>query len=74
MMRCDHCRRELDRDINRYWQMRFCSPECLNSYRRRLDDGTRLKIRELEFEVQDLREGQNLEKPWLGRLIRSLPL
>jgi hypothetical protein len=74
MMRCDHCRRKLDRDIYRYWQMRFCSPECLNSYRRRLGDGTRLKIRELDFEAQDLREGQNLEKPWLGRLSRFLQL
>jgi hypothetical protein len=73
-MRCDHCRRELDRDIHRYWQMRFCSPKCLNSYRRRLGDGTRLKIRELDFEAQDLREGQNLEKPWLGGLNRFLPL
>jgi hypothetical protein len=74
MMRCDHCRRQLDRDIHRYWQMRFCSPECLDSYRRRLGDGTRLKIRELDVEAQNLREGQNLKKPWLGGLIRSLPL
>jgi hypothetical protein len=53
--------------------MRFCSPECLDSYRRRLGDGTRLKIRELDFEAQNLREGQNFKKPWLGSLIRSLP-
>jgi hypothetical protein len=53
--------------------MRFCSLACLDGYRHRLDDETRLKIRELDFEAQNLREGQNLKKPWLGGLIRSLP-
>jgi hypothetical protein len=46
----------------------------VDDYRRRLDDETRLKIRELDFETQNLREGPELKKPWLSSLIRSLPL
>ena len=48
MMKCDHCRRELGHKIHRYWQMRFCSTACVDAYRRRLDDDTKLKISRLD--------------------------
>jgi len=51
MMKCDHCRGDLGRNIHRYWQMRFCSPACVDAYRRRLDDDTKLKISRLNIAV-----------------------
>jgi hypothetical protein len=89
MIRCDHCRRQLGREIHRYWQMRFCSLVCVEGYRSRLDEDTQLKIHEIDFaEAQDLRntdlprdlpgdlpriEAPNSKKPWLGNFVRSLP-
>jgi len=85
MIRCDHCRRQLGREIHRYWQMRFCSLVCVEGYRSRLDEDTQLKVDEIDFaEAQDLRkadmlknlrriEAPNTKKPWLGNLVHSLP-
>jgi hypothetical protein len=68
MIKCDHCRRELSRNVQRYWQMRFCSPACVDAYRRRLDDDTRLKIRRLDVAATGHRA-----LPWPGGLIQALP-
>ena len=69
-MKCDHCRRELGRGIHRYWQMRFCSPACVDAYRRRLDDDTKVKISRLDVVASRHRMAA---LPWLGGLIERLP-
>ncbi len=46
-IRCDYCRRPVGRSAQRYWQMRFCSSGCVEAYQQRLDEGTKVKIREL---------------------------
>jgi hypothetical protein len=48
-MRCDHCRSDLGRSVQRYWQMRFCSLACVEAYQRRLGEATRAKIERLDF-------------------------
>jgi hypothetical protein len=70
-LKCDHCRQDLGHSIRRYCQMRFCSPACVEAYRRRLDDETKLKIQRLDF----LAVG-NPQKPdyrRLGGFVQRLP-
>jgi hypothetical protein len=31
-LRCDHCLKELDLDVDRYWRMRFYSSACMTDY------------------------------------------
>jgi hypothetical protein len=47
-LRCDHCRQPLGRVVYYYWHMRFCSAACCQAYERRLQKGTRAKIRWLD--------------------------
>jgi hypothetical protein len=56
MIKCDHCRHELGHKIHRYWQMRFCSAACVEAYRHRLDDDTRLKISRLDVAAAGTRQ------------------
>jgi hypothetical protein len=71
MIKCDHCRRDLGHTIHRYWQMRFCSPACVEAYRGRLDDGTRTKIQQLDFAAAG--NPRRTAPPWLAGLIQRLP-
>jgi hypothetical protein len=74
MIRCDHCRRQLGREIHRYWQMRFCSLVCVESYRSRLDEDTQIKIHQLKIDEIDFAEAQDLRKADMPRDIsRDLP-
>ena len=46
-IRCDHCRGSLGPNPQLYWRMKFCSAECVQAYRDRLDEDTKEKIRHL---------------------------
>jgi hypothetical protein len=48
--------------------MRFCSPACVDAYRRRLDDDTKRKISRLDVVAAGRRQTGIL--PWLGDLIQ----
>jgi hypothetical protein len=52
-LKCDHCRGSLGFRVQRYSQMRFCSPACVAAYRERLDDETKVKLRRLDFVVPE---------------------
>lgn len=71
MIRCDHCRRILGARIHRYWQMRFCSLACIDAYRRRLSNETRVKIRLLDHAAEELTG--KLGWQWRGDLRQHLP-
>jgi hypothetical protein len=71
MIKCDHCRSDLGRNVQRYWQMRFCSPACVEAYRGRLEDGTRTKIQQLDFVTAATPRKPDM--PWLAGLIQRLP-
>jgi len=70
-LKCDHCRQDLGPGIQRYWQMRFCSPACVAAYRHRLDDETKLKIQQLDFVA--VGHPQKIDFRWLGSFIQRLP-
>jgi hypothetical protein len=48
-IRCDHCRGTLGRNTRRHFQMRFCSPACVEAYQSRLEEQTKVKIEHLDF-------------------------
>jgi len=48
-LRCDHCRRTLNRSVHRYWRMQFCCTACGEGYRQRLQTETRTKISLLDI-------------------------
>jgi hypothetical protein len=70
-LKCDYCRGTLGLGVHRYWQMRFCSPACVTSYQRRLDDDTKDKIQHLDFAVPE--SSRVIDYGWLGQIIRRLP-
>jgi hypothetical protein len=57
-LRCDHCRGDLGMCVERYCQMRFCSPACTAAYRERLADGTKIKIGHLTARGQPQMPGR----------------
>jgi hypothetical protein len=70
-LRCDHCRAALGAGVQRYWQMRFCSPACVAAYRQRLDDATKVKIERLDPPVAETpRDGG---KRWPNSVAGHLP-
>ena len=76
MTRCDHCRRILGGRIHRYWQMRFCSLACIDAYRSRLSDETRVKIRVLDHAAEELTAKLGWPKygwRWRGDLRQHFP-
>jgi hypothetical protein len=52
-LHCDHCRGDFGRIVHVYWQMRFCSQTCGDSYQSRLADDTKAKIHRLDFGTRD---------------------
>jgi hypothetical protein len=52
-IRCDHCRESLGLVVHRYWRMRFCSRDCVDDYRRRLDEETTIKIQAINIGARD---------------------
>jgi hypothetical protein len=48
-MRCNHCRQQLGLNVRYYWRMQFCSTACVDSYKKRLGEETRVKIACLDF-------------------------
>jgi hypothetical protein len=70
-LKCDYCRSNLGLGVHRYWQMRFCSTVCVESYQRRLDEDTRVKIQHLDFAAPE--NSRQIDYLWLGRFIGRLP-
>jgi hypothetical protein len=62
-LRCDHCRRELDFGVHRYWRMQFCSSACMTAYQQRLAPETKVKICRLDVPSEDQISGSNLPQP-----------
>ena len=81
MTRCDHCRHPLGARTHRYWQMRFCSLACVDAYRSRLSNETRLKIRLLDHTAEEMTTKPGWPKygwpkysrAWRGSLRQHLP-
>lgn len=69
-LKCDHCRGRLGFSVHRYGQMRFCCASCVESYRRRLDEETRLKIGRLDLTAAE--NSGKFDRLRLGLLIRHL--
>jgi hypothetical protein len=63
-LRCDHCRRESDFGVHRYWGMQFCSSDCMTAYQQRLAPETRVKISRLDVLPSEGQiSGSNLPQP-----------
>jgi hypothetical protein len=70
-IRCDHCRRSLGLIAQRYWRMQFCSADCVEAYQRRLDDGTKAKLRHLDVVARDMTTERRIQRDWTTNKIET---